>query len=78
MGDIPETRYAKMDDGAHIVFQVLGDGSQDLVFATEGFGHLELVWEMPSYEHVLRRMASFSRLILFEPRGAGLSDPLGL
>jgi len=76
--DIPETRYAKTDDGAHIAFQVLGDGPLDLVFVTEGTSHLELVWDFPAYEHVFRRMASFGRLILFEGRGFGLSDPLGL
>jgi class 3 adenylate cyclase len=74
---IPETRYAQSVDGAHIAFQVLGDGPADLVFVTEGTVHLELVWEMPRYAYVLQRIASFSRLLLFEPRGAGLSDPLG-
>jgi class 3 adenylate cyclase len=75
--EIPETRYAQSVDGAHIAFQVFGDGPPDLVFVTEGTVHLELVWEMPRYASVLQRMASFSRLVLFEPRGAGLSDPLG-
>jgi class 3 adenylate cyclase len=78
VGDIPDTRYAKTDDGAHIAFQVLGDGPLDLVFMGEGAIHLELVAEFPAYDRVFRRLASFSRLLLFEPRGSGLSDPLGL
>jgi class 3 adenylate cyclase len=76
--DIPETRYAKTDDGAHIAFQVVGDGPPDLVFVTTGASHLELVWDVPAYGRVFRRLASFGRLILFEARGLGLSDPLGL
>jgi class 3 adenylate cyclase len=78
VGDIPETRYAKTDDGAHIAFQVLGDGPPDVVFMAEGASHLELAWESPAYDRVFRRVGSFSRLILFDTRGSGLSDPLGL
>ena len=78
MGDIPETRYAKTDDGAHIAFQVLGDGPPDLVFVAEGASHVELAWELPAYDRVFRRLASFSRLIRFDTRGSGLSDPLSL
>ena len=78
MGDIPETRYAKTDDGAHVAFQVLGDGPPDLVFVMTGSSHLEFAWEIPAYDRVFRRLASFARLILFDARGSGLSDPLGL
>ena len=78
MGEIPETRYAKTDDGAHVAFQVMGDGPPDLVFLAEGASQLEVVWDIPVYERVLRRLASFSRLIRFDTRGTGLSDPLGL
>jgi pimeloyl-ACP methyl ester carboxylesterase len=78
VGDIPETRYAKTDDGADVAFQVIGDGPPDLVFLAEGSSHLEVVWDIPAYERVLRRLASFSRLIRFDTRGTGLSDPLGL
>ena len=77
MGEIPETRYAKTDDGAHIAFQTLGDGPRDLVFVREGTSHLELVWDTPPFARVFQRLATFGRLILFEPRGSGLSDPLG-
>lgn len=78
MSEIPETQYASTDDGAQIAFQVLGEGPRDLVLVREGTSHLELVWEIPPYERVFRRLARFSRLVLFEPRGSGLSDPLGL
>jgi len=78
VGGIPETRYATTDDGAQIAFQILGDGPRDAVFVREGTSHLELVWEIPPYERVLRRLARFTRLVLFEARGSGLSDPLGL
>ena len=78
VSDIPETRYAKTDDGAHIAFQVLGDGPLDLVFIAEGASNVEFAWEIPAYDRVFRRLASFGRLIRFDTRGSGLSDPLGL
>jgi class 3 adenylate cyclase len=77
VSEVPETQYVRTGDGAHVAFQVVGDGPPDLVFLPEALIHLELMWEMPRYARVLRRMASFSRLVLFEPRGSGLSDPLG-
>ena len=78
MSEFPETQYARTDDGAHIAFQVVGDGPPDLVFLPDGaISHLDMMWEMPANASVLRRLASFSRLVLFEPRGSGLSDPLG-
>jgi class 3 adenylate cyclase len=78
VGDIPETRYAKTGDGAHVAFQVLGDGPPDLVFMWEGPSNVEFAWEIPAYDRVFRRLASFGRLIRFDTRGSGLSDPLGL
>jgi len=78
VSEFPETQYARTDDGAHIAFQVVGDGPPDLVFLPDGaISHLDMMWEMPANASVLRRLASFSRLVLFEPRGSGLSDPLG-
>ena len=67
------TRYAKSGD-VHIAYQVLGDGPLDLVFSPSPVSNLELVWEWPPFERFLRRLASFSRLILFDKRGTGLSD----
>jgi len=65
VGDIPETQYARTADGAQIAFQSLDEGPRDLVFVREGNSHLELVWDMPSYDKVFRRFARFSRLLLF-------------
>jgi class 3 adenylate cyclase len=74
----PETQYAKTAGGAHIAYQVLGDELLDLVFVPWGGSHLELAWEMAAFARVFRRLASFSRLIRFDYRGTGMSDPLGL
>ena len=72
--DVPETRYAKTGDGVHIAYQVVGDGPIDLVFVPGWVSHVEWAWENPSYARFFRRLASFSRLILFDKRGLGLSD----
>jgi class 3 adenylate cyclase len=69
----PETRYAKSGD-VHIAYQVVGDGPIDLVFVAGWITHLELAWEDPLEAAFLRRLASFSRLIVFDKRGTGLSD----
>jgi class 3 adenylate cyclase/pimeloyl-ACP methyl ester carboxylesterase len=73
--DSPETRYAKAKDGIHIAYQTVGDGPLDLAFVT-GWSHLEARWENPQIAHFLNRLASFSRLIVFDRRGTGESDPL--
>jgi class 3 adenylate cyclase/alpha-beta hydrolase superfamily lysophospholipase len=70
---IPETRYAKSGD-VHIAYQVFGGGAVDLVMIAGGFSHLELRWEEPDLAYLWRRLASFSRVIAFDKRGAGLSD----
>jgi len=74
----PETRYARTDDGAHIAFQVVGDGPIDLIFIPWWWNHLESQWDDPLITHFLDRLARFSRLILFDMRGIGLSDPASL
>src|SRR5437867_3496302 len=71
--DVPETRYAKSGD-VHIAYQVVGEGPIDLVFVPGFISHLELAWEDPGIAHTYRRLAAFSRLILFDKRGTGLSD----
>ncbi len=73
----PLTRYAQSPDGASIAFQVHGEGPLDLVFVPGFVSHVELVWEEPAIARFLRRLASFSRLIVFDKRGQGLSDRLG-
>ena len=71
----PETRYAKSGD-VNIAYQVIGSGHIDLVFVMGWVSHLEYFWEEPSFARFLSRLASFSRLILFDKRGTGLSDPV--
>jgi class 3 adenylate cyclase len=71
--DVPETRYAKTVDGVHIAFQTIGEGPIDLVLVC-WLLHVEHIWQWPIAASFLRRLASFSRLILFDRRGTGLSD----
>jgi pimeloyl-ACP methyl ester carboxylesterase len=74
---IPETRYARFD-GLHVAFQVVGDGPVDVVLVDQWLGHMEAQWEVPPLADLRRRLASFSRLILFDKRGVGMSDPVPL
>ncbi|HEV2884753.1 MAG TPA: alpha/beta fold hydrolase [Pyrinomonadaceae bacterium] len=69
----PETLYAKSGD-VNIAYQVIGDAPIDLVFVMGWVSHLEYFWREPSFARFLLRLASFSRLILFDKRGTGLSD----
>jgi len=71
--DVPVTRYAKSGE-FHIAYQVLGDGPVDLVWVPGWISHLDLQWEDPALARLLRQLASFSRLIVFDKRGIGLSD----
>ena len=71
----PETKYARSEDGSHVAFQVIGDGPLDLV--SVGYGNVVSIDMRDEEPHVRRfeeRLASFSRLIRFDPRGIGLSD----
>jgi class 3 adenylate cyclase len=71
----PETRYAN-SDGVGIAYQVVGEGESDLVVAFPYVSHLDLLWENPPLTHFMRRLGSFARVILFDRRGVGLSDPV--
>ena len=73
----PETRYARSGD-VNIAYQVVGEGPLDLVFVMGWVSHLDYFWEEPSFARFLRRLASFSRLILFDKRGTGLSDRVAI
>jgi DNA-binding SARP family transcriptional activator/class 3 adenylate cyclase len=73
---MPKTRYAKASDGVHIAYQVIGDGPFDLVEVGGFVSHLEFAWEGVEYAHYLRRLAGFARLIIFDKRGTGMSDPV--
>ncbi|MGQ0670740.1 MAG: alpha/beta fold hydrolase [Actinomycetota bacterium] len=70
----PETQYAKTADGVHIAYQVVGQGLVDLVFVMGWTSNIEAMLEEPSLARFLSRLASFSRLIIFDKRGCGLSD----
>ncbi len=69
----PETRYAS-SGGVNIAYQVLGTGPHDLVFVLGWVSNIEGVWEEAAFARFLTRLSSFSRLILFDKRGTGLSD----
>jgi pimeloyl-ACP methyl ester carboxylesterase/DNA-binding winged helix-turn-helix (wHTH) protein len=69
----PETMYARSGE-VNIAYQVVGDAPLDLVFVMGWVSHVEYFWREPSFARFLRRLSSFSRLILFDKRGTGLSD----
>jgi pimeloyl-ACP methyl ester carboxylesterase len=69
----PQTRYARSGD-VNIAYQVVGDGPHDVVFVPGFVSNVELGWDNPGTAAFYRRLASFSRLILFDKRGTGLSD----
>ncbi len=71
----PETKYAKSGD-VHIAYQVIGQGNIDLVLVPGFVSHVECTWEEPSYARFLDRLSSFCRVILFDKRGTGMSDPV--
>jgi len=71
----PETRYALSGD-VHIAYQVVGDGPFDLIFVPGFVTHMELQWRLPGMADFLRDLGSFSRLIRFDKRGTGMSDPV--
>ena len=68
-----QIRYAKSGD-VHIAYRVFGDGPGDIVLIPGTLSHVELMWEVPSNEHLLKRLTAFSRVIVFDKRGQGLSD----
>src|SRR5215212_9272948 len=71
----PETRYAKSEDG-YVAYQVFGRGSFDLLFIGNWASNVEVMWEHPSMARYLDRLGQFARVICFDKRGAGLSDPV--
>ena len=73
---VPTTRYARSGD-ATIAYQVTGDGPLDLLFMTGWISQVEQLWESPALRRLLERLSVFSRLILFDRRGTGLSDNVG-
>ncbi|MGB7859136.1 MAG: adenylate/guanylate cyclase domain-containing protein [Acidimicrobiia bacterium] len=72
---MPETGYVKSGD-VNIAFQVVGDGPIDFMYAAGWVTNLDMMWDDPGLARFLNRLASFSRLITFDKRGIGLSDPV--
>jgi class 3 adenylate cyclase/pimeloyl-ACP methyl ester carboxylesterase len=72
----PITRYARSGE-ASIAYQVVGEGPLDLLFLPGWISHVEQAWEAPALRRFLERLAAFTRLILFDRRGTGLSDRVG-
>jgi class 3 adenylate cyclase len=72
---VPETRYASLGDAA-IAYQVIGLDGPDIVFLPDWYNHVEAQWEDPFFERFLHGLSSIGRLIVFDKRGTGLSDPV--
>jgi pimeloyl-ACP methyl ester carboxylesterase len=68
-----ETRYAK-SGAVNIAYRVFGDGPRDIILVPGTLSHVELYWELPVNRHMLTRLSSFARVIVFDKRGQGLSD----
>jgi class 3 adenylate cyclase len=71
----PETRYARAD-GNYVAYQVLGDGPRDLLFVTNWGANLDAMWEEPSLAYFFHRLTRIGRVICFDKRGSGVSDPV--
>jgi class 3 adenylate cyclase len=74
----PDTRYARSADGVHIAYQVFGDGTLNAVFVPWWWNNVEAAWEEPGIARFYDRLGSFCRLLVFDQRGTGLSDPVAL
>lgn len=71
----PETRYTKVG-GVHIAYQVFGNGSEDLVLVPGYMSNVDLWWDEPVVARFFEDLGRFCRVILFDKRGTGLSDPI--
>lgn len=74
---IPEIQYTRSGD-YYLAYQVFGDGPKTLLFASGFLSHLELMWEEPGLAQYFRRLSQSARVILFDKRGVGLSDRVGV
>ena len=77
MTEQPRTRFARNGD-VHLAYQTVGTGSLDILLVDTWVHHVEAVWDFPDFARFLRRLSSFGRLIHFDRRGTGLSDPVPL
>ena len=76
MADLPETRYAVTRDGTHIAYRVMGTGSPELVFIPPWMSSVELDVDDPYVGPTIQRLASIGRLVSYDKRGGGMSEPL--
>ena len=76
-GVVPETRYARVD-GLHLAYQIVGEEPIDLVLADQWTSHQEAQWDVPPVAELRRRLATIGRLITFDKRGVGMSDPVSI
>ncbi|GAC1669019.1 MAG: adenylate/guanylate cyclase domain-containing protein [Candidatus Limnocylindrales bacterium] len=74
---IPATRYAR-SAGMHVAYQTFGNGPIDLVLVDQWFSNVDAMWAFPPLARLLTQLASFSRVIVFDKRGTGLSDPIAV
>jgi class 3 adenylate cyclase len=74
----PETQYARSEEGWYVAYQVFGDGPLDILFMGNWMSNLDVMWEEPSLARYFDRLASFGRVICFDKRGTGVSDPVPL
>ena len=77
MTEQPRTQFARNGD-VHLAYQTVGTGSLDILLIDTWVHHVEAVWDFPDFARFLRRLSSFGRLIHFDRRGTGLSDPVPL
>jgi class 3 adenylate cyclase len=75
MREAPQTRFVRNGD-VHLAYQIVGNGPIDLLFIDTWAHHVDLVWDIPDFARLLRRLSSFARLIQFDRRGTGVSDPV--
>ncbi len=72
--NVAETSYVRTSDGVSLAYRTVGSHPTDLMFLPSVSGNIEMVWELPAYARYLEKLASFSRLIMYDQRGTGLSD----
>jgi pimeloyl-ACP methyl ester carboxylesterase len=75
MSERPSTCYARSGE-AHVAYQVTGEGPVDLILTPGFISHLDLQWESVGYRRFVRQLAVFARVIRYDKRGTGLSDPV--
>jgi class 3 adenylate cyclase/pimeloyl-ACP methyl ester carboxylesterase len=74
----PETRYATTAEGGHVAYQLFGSGSSDLVFVTNWMTNCDAMWDERTMAAYFDRLAAFARVLCFDKRGTGVSDPVPL